>query len=260
MILLIVPLFSKLMTTRIKYLFALTIAVVLVVGLQVYIAKQTPPNFYDLSSIVQRDIEGVGIKDFAFRSGIHSVQFLDWKNNVTDPVTVSVEGDVSLDIASATEEKVFLTIADETGCRNQIVIFDRDQRTVHETSLGTCAVFLDQDGMIGFQNGMISFYTFDALDQPLTSTLLNEREVLFIDHSVHDVIQHRFAFFAGEDGPSGHVNLYVWNYQDDDLLLIDFGSFIPSAETAIRFSDEFTDVLILSEIVSQTIETSLKVP
>lgn len=247
------------MTTRINYFFALTIAVVLVVGLQVYIAKQTPPNFYDLSSISQRDIEGVEIKDFAFRSGIHSVQFLDWKNNVTDPLTVPVEGDVSLDIASATEEKVFLSIADETGCRSQIIIFDRNQRTAYEASLGTCVIFLDQDGMIGFQNGMISFYTFDALDQPFTSTLLNEREVLFIDHSVHDVIQHSFAFFAGEDGPSGHVNLYVWNYQEDDLLLIDLGSFIPSAETTIRFSDEFTDVLILSEVESQTTDTSLEI-
>lgn len=238
----------------------LIIAVVFVVGLQMYLTMKIGPNLHDLYSVVQRDIEGVEIKDFAFRTGIHSVQFLDWKNNATDPVTVSLEGDISLDVASATEEKVFLLIADETGCRNQIVIFDRDQRTVHKTNLGTCAIFLDQNGIFSFQNSMISFYSFDAFDQPLASASLNEIEILFIDHSVHDVFQNRFAFFAGEDGPSGHVNLYVWKYQDDELLLIDVGSFLPSAETTISFSEEFTDELILSEVESQTIETSLKLP
>lgn len=248
------------MTSHIKCFLALIIAVGFVVGLQFYLKIKTPPDLDRLYSIVQRDIAGVEIKDFVFQAGIHSVQFLDWKNDVTDPVTVSLEGEVSLDVASATEEKVFLTIADETGCRNQIVIFDRDQRTVQETSLGTCALLLDQDGIFGFQNNMISFYPFDALDQPSVSKPLNEVEILFIEHIVHDVTQNRFAFFAGEDGPSGRVNLYVWKYQEDNLFPIDFGSFIPSAETTIRFSEEFTDELILSEVESRTIETSLKVP
>jgi hypothetical protein len=168
-------------------------------------------------------------------------------------------GVVSLDFASATGEKVLLAIADDVGCRNRIIVFDRNLRRTREIDLETCVVFLNQDYLFGLQNNSLRFYQLDVYDQLIASTPLDELELLFSYQSVHQISQGRFAFFAGEDGPDGHINLYVWNYETDQLLLVELGYFITSAETLIRFSEVSLDELILTDQEIRTTEWRVEI-